>query len=105
MLDEIFQWLACDTATRNMENEPHTVKIIAYSLPACDGWKLATSLKRDTGDDFGFGQFRAESYEELIDHPVEMGYFTHASFDACGTRHDIVLADDIMPIWTDCVRI
>jgi predicted metalloprotease with PDZ domain len=40
---------------------------------------------------FGFGKFYAANYDELIDHPVEMGTFTHASFEACGVPHHIVL--------------
>ena len=38
-----------------------------------------------------FGTFSAASYEELIDHPVEMGTFTHASFEACGVPHHIAI--------------
>lgn len=33
----------------------------------------------------------AANYDELIDHPVEMGTFTHASFDACGVKHHIAI--------------
>ncbi len=38
-----------------------------------------------------FGRFYASRYEELIDHPVEMGTFTHASFEACGVQHHIAI--------------
>ena len=38
-----------------------------------------------------FGTFSAANYEELIDHPVEMGTFTHASFEACGVPHHIAI--------------
>ena len=38
-----------------------------------------------------FGHFSAANYEELIDHPVEMGTFTHASFEVCGVPHHIVI--------------
>jgi predicted metalloprotease with PDZ domain len=38
-----------------------------------------------------FGRFSAENYDELIDHPVEMGAFTHASFEACGVPHHIAI--------------
>ena len=79
-------------AARGFENELHTLDILPSPHPCCDDWKIATTLNRDSGDDFGFGEFRAKSYEELIDHPVEMGNFTIASFDAEGVQHDIVLA-------------
>ncbi len=38
-----------------------------------------------------FGVFTAANYDELIDHPVEMGTFTHASFEACGITHHIAI--------------
>ena len=38
-----------------------------------------------------FGRFSAANYDELIDHPVEIGTFTHASFEACGVPHHIAI--------------
>ena len=38
-----------------------------------------------------FGHFTATHYDELIDQPVEMGTFTHATFDACGVAHHIAI--------------
>ena len=38
-----------------------------------------------------FGKFYAANYDELIDHPVEMGTFTHAAFEACGTLHNVAI--------------
>jgi predicted metalloprotease with PDZ domain len=72
-------------------------------------WKIATALPQSpisTGSSghmpsntppmLGFGpagvrKFFAANYDELIDHPVEMGTFTHATFEACGVPHHIVL--------------
>ena len=38
-----------------------------------------------------FGSFTTANYDELIDHPVEMGTFTHATFEACGVTHHIAI--------------
>ena len=38
-----------------------------------------------------FGTYTAANYDELIDHPVEMGTFTHATFDACGVTHHVAI--------------
>lgn len=38
-----------------------------------------------------FGRYCAADYEELVDHPVEMGLFTLASFDVCGIPHEVVI--------------
>ena len=39
---------------------------------------------------YGFGWYEAANYDELIDHPVEMGTFELVSFEACGAQHDAV---------------
>lgn len=59
-------------------------------------WKVATALPLARGvagaaRPYGFGWYRAADYDELIDHPVEMGSFTLGHFDAAGVTHDIVL--------------
>ena len=56
------------------------------------GWRVATSMERADALEFGFGTYVASSYDELIDHPVEMGEFDIAQFDAGGARHDIVIS-------------
>jgi predicted metalloprotease with PDZ domain len=55
-------------------------------------WKVATALPRARGTKpYAFGAYRADNYDELVDHPVEMGTFTLDSFTACGVRHDIAI--------------
>ncbi|MDO9597855.1 MAG: PDZ domain-containing protein [Azoarcus sp.] len=59
-------------------------------------WKVATALPCARGElgaarAYGFGLYRASNYDELVDHPVEMGTFTLAHFEAGKVRHDIVL--------------
>jgi len=55
-------------------------------------WRVATALARVRGTKaYEFGKYHASSYDELIDHPVEMGSFTLATFRACGVPHDIVI--------------
>src|SRR5882762_4893864 len=54
-------------------------------------WRVATAMPRKSAGPFGFGGYVAADYDELIDHPVEMGGFTLASFRACGVAHDIVI--------------
>ncbi len=58
----------------------------------CAGWQLATSLKRKQAEPYGFGLYQALDYDDLIDHPVEMGNFTRIPFEACGVPHDIILS-------------
>lgn len=72
------------------EDQPLSVRI---ECPAgVNDWRLATTLPAQAGTPaLGFGEFHARDYDELIDHPVEMGRFTHATFSACGVPHEVVI--------------
>lgn len=56
-----------------------------------EGWRVATSMRLAGAELYGFGRYCAGSYEELIDHPVEMGLFTLATFDVSGVPHDVAI--------------
>ena len=60
--------------------------------PGCERWRVATSLARKQAEAYGFGLYQALDYDDLIDHPVELGDFALVSFEACGVPHDIVLS-------------
>ena len=53
-------------------------------------WKVATTLPAANVNRAGFGRYQAASYDELIDHPVEMGAFKQAGFTVLGTKHRTV---------------
>lgn len=55
-------------------------------------WKLATTLRAKKAARDGFGVYAADGYEDLIDHPVEMGAFERLDFDVDGIPHAVVLA-------------
>ncbi len=69
----------------------HVVDIQKPSDPACQQWRVATSLPLWKAALFGFGTYAAENYDALIDHPVEMGEFALISFTAHGVPHDFVV--------------
>lgn len=74
------------------------------SLPA-----LREAPGRGGAKRYGFGVYEAQDYDELIDHPVEMGDFALASFKAGGAQHDVVFTG-VLPNLTSngsaatCVR-
>lgn len=71
--------------------EPHELVIEAPA--GSRDWEVATSLGTAAGTaEFAFGRYAAESYDELIDHPVALGRFSRARFFACGVAHDIVIS-------------
>ncbi|NVO05813.1 MAG: M61 family metallopeptidase [Rhodoferax sp.] len=69
---------------------PHQVEILAPAqAPA---WQLATGLEPLRTAKSGFGSYRADHYDALVDCPVEMGTFWSGSFKACGIPHRFVVA-------------
>ena len=73
------------------EAEPHEVEILPPPGEAYAAWRVATALPEAGARRYGFGTYRADDYDELIDHPVEMGSFALASFRAHGVAHDVVI--------------
>jgi predicted metalloprotease with PDZ domain len=70
---------------------PHQVDIQRPGDPAASNWRVATSLPELGARRYGFGTYIAGDYDELIDHPVEMGDFALGSFKSHGIQHDIVV--------------
>ncbi len=83
-------------AVEGRTDRPCLVDIERPEGSAYRAWKLITALPSAAKDHggarpYGFGRYRAASYDELIDHPVEMGTFALARFEAAGVAHDIAL--------------
>ncbi|OYQ39148.1 peptidase M61 [Rhodoferax sp. TH121] len=73
-----------------LADTPHTLAIAAAGAPK--GWQVATGLEAVKCDKAGFGLYRADSYDTLVDCPVELGPFWSGSFVACGIPHRFVVA-------------
>jgi len=72
------------------ESSLHALEVIAPK--ALPGWSLATGLTPHKVSKSGFGTYHADSYDALVDAPVEMGAFWNGSFKACGVPHRFVVA-------------
>ncbi|KXU88157.1 peptidase M61 [Paraburkholderia monticola] len=60
-------------------------------------WRVATALPEARGTKrYGFGEYRAQNYDELIDHPVTLGEFALATFKAHGVPHDVVIGGRVI---------
>ena len=92
-----------------MESVPCSVRIEPPRGQVEGEWAVATSLTATDTDGQGFGDYRADDYADLIDHPVEMGAFERYTFEACGIPHELVLSGrfstDAQVITDDLVRI
>ena len=65
------------------EAEPHRIEL--RSLPR--GWQVATSMPATAANGF-----EAADYDELVDHPFELGTFWRGQFKAHGVPHELVVA-------------
>ena len=67
------------------EAQAHRIEIAA--LPR--GWQVATAMQPVRG---ARQTFEAADYDELVDHPFELGAFWRGSFQAAGVPHEFVVA-------------
>ena len=92
------------------EDMPHVVDIRRPDDAICKAWRVATALPELKAKRYGFGSYIAADYDELIDHPVEMGSFELANFNAHGVPHDIAITGrvprlDMMRLSSDLKKI
>lgn len=77
------------------EEVSHVVDICRPNGDQYKLWRVATSLRELKAKRYGFGTYRADNYDELVDHPVEMGVFSLATFKAHGVPHDVVITGQV----------
>ena len=87
-------------AVAGAEQGDHLVDIRPPAGEAYRGWRVATTLAEARGQKgaarrHGFGLYRARDYDELIDHPVEMGHFELVKFEAAGVAHEMAITGRI----------
>jgi predicted metalloprotease with PDZ domain len=96
------------------EAAPCLVNVQAPSGDEFSAWRVATALEpahgeREAARRHAFGLYQASCYDELIDHPVEMGTFSLATFEACGVAHELAITGrhdcDLERLVADLTRI
>ena len=90
------------------------VELVAPSWRGAEDWRVATALAEARGRPgaakrHGFGFYQAADYDELIDHPVEIGAFSRANFKAGGVSHEVIVTGrhdaDLKRLCTDLARV
>ena len=79
-------------AVKSQEHQACEVDIQPPRAESYADWKVATAMLPAGARELEFGTYRASDYDELIDHPVELGNFDVARFEAAGVPHYFVLA-------------
>ena len=83
-------------AVEGREAAPCEVDIVRPNGPAFAAWRVATAMAEAPGTErYGFGRYYAANYDELIDHPVTLGVFELATFEAHGVPHDVVISGGV----------
>ncbi|MGD8927124.1 MAG: peptidase M61, partial [Thioalkalispiraceae bacterium] len=78
-------------AVKGQEDLSHSVNIKLPRGKHYSSWRVATTLPRRDTELFSPGSYHAQNYEELIDHPVEIGAFIELNFDLENITHHIVI--------------
>jgi len=79
------------------EDLPFEIEIQRPDDALCPGWKLATTLPAVNVDADGFGLYRAEGYEQIIDCPVEMSAYQRVDFEVDDVPHALILSGRCEP--------
>lgn len=85
------------------EDQAHLLDIVRPMGALYKKWRVATSLLELTAKRYDFGRYIARNYDDLIDHPIEMGEFKKLSFNAYGIKHDIIITGKVVNL--DAVRL
>ncbi len=78
-------------AVVGQEDNECQVAILAAELPVAKDWRVATSMKRAGAEPYGFGDYVAGNYAELIDQPVEIGSLSIGEFQVGEIPHVIAI--------------
>jgi len=74
-----------------LDDRPCRVELLPPPDAAYADWRVATSMQRADAPPWGFGTYVADDYDDLIDHPVEMGRFDVVDYQVQGVPHAMVL--------------
>ena len=73
------------------ENDPSTVNIEPQQNKEYSDWHVTTSLSKKNINKSGYGLYYANNYDDLIDHPVEIGTHSEFEFPVESTTHKMTL--------------
>ncbi|MGB5835214.1 MAG: PDZ domain-containing protein [Thiohalocapsa sp.] len=69
------------------DDRPCRLNLLPPLGDAYSDWRIATSMRHGDAPLWGFGGYVANDYDDLIDHPVEMGRFDLVEFQVRGIPH------------------
>ena len=76
---------------RGLDDRPCRIELLPPEGPDFADWRVATSMAPFGATPQGFGSYRADDYDDLIDHPVEMGRFDLLTFAVRAVPHRMAI--------------
>lgn len=73
------------------EDVPVELQVVAPVATQQADWKLACALSAVKVNARGFGVYRADNYDALVDAPIEMGTFWQGHFEVAGVTHELIV--------------
>ncbi|MFT6778083.1 MAG: putative metalloprotease with PDZ domain [Paraglaciecola sp.] len=96
-------------AVEGQTDQPCRLTLVKPSKPELSHWKVATTMPTNMKRSNEFGEYWANHYEELIDHPILLGEFDILLFSASGVDFELILAGghqaDVKRITQDLTKI
>ncbi len=74
------------------EHRPCRMDLVWPGAEGAADCRVATTMPRAGAALRGLGTYAAADYDELIDHPVEVGRFTLVEFEAGGVPHEVAIS-------------
>ncbi len=73
------------------QTKPCTITVNRPQGAQYSDWSVATTLPLANHEEKSDGEYCAGTYDELIDHPVEMGTYTELSFSVTDIPHEVAI--------------
>lgn len=74
------------------EHRPCRLELVWSRAEGAADWRVATTMPSAGVGPGGLWTYAAADYDELIDHPVEVGRFTLVEFEAGGVPHEVAIS-------------
>jgi predicted metalloprotease with PDZ domain len=96
-------------AVEGQTEQPCGLSLQPPNQPELAHWRVATTMPTDMLNKDQFGDYWANDYAELIDHPVLLGEFDILPFNVADVEFELILAGghqaDVQRITSDLVKI
>lgn len=94
-LQAFFNGTALFLCPQGLEDASYTLMVPRPVGAKFSSWQVATGMQPQDLDNDGFGQYIAQSYEELIDFPFQISPMKRLNFMVNDIPHEIALVGDV----------